>query len=82
MDLKGGVEISVIARRLKNIRDQERRFKGPPPLKPRINTKSKRGGNLSVEGGKHEGHHRVPSLSPKRSSQALRPASPPKPLSN
>ncbi len=29
-----------------------------------------------------EGHDRVPSLSPKGSSQALRPASPPKPLSN
>jgi hypothetical protein len=29
-----------------------------------------------------EGHYRVPSLSPKRSSQVLRPARPPKPISN
>ncbi len=40
-------------------------------------------GAHSAEGEKlDERHYRVPSLSPKRSNQAWRPGSPPKPLSN
>ena len=39
-------------------------------------------GQASGHGRAEEGHYRVPSLYPKRSSQALRPGPPPKPLSN